>query len=83
MKEGKGMENKKLELPEIIDIIENEKKCVLRADAKECNRDCLHCDLLRNSNDIIQSYDFILDVLRNMLWEKSFWEDFIKTGSNF
>ena len=83
MKEGKRMENKKLELSEIIDIIENEKKCVLRADKEECDRDCLHCDLLRDSNDIIQSYDFISDVLRNMLLEKSFWEDFIKTGSNF
>ena len=71
------------DVTKIIDIIENEKKCVLRAGKEECDRDCLHCDLLRDSNDIIQSYDYVLDVLNNILWEKSFWEDFIKTGSNF
>ena len=74
--------NKKLELPEIIGIIENEKQCVLRAEEHECDRDCLHCDLLKESSDIIQSYDYVLNVLRNILWENSFWKDMVKIGGD-
>lgn len=40
---------------EVIDILENEKKCVIRA--RECDRKCSRCDLLRTEEEITEALE--------------------------
>ena len=56
---------------EIIKIIENERKCVCRANT--CNRHCYTCDLVMNDEDIIRAYDEVLHILKhNSKYRKAF-----------
>jgi len=48
-------EEKYYTLDEIIEILENEKECVIRA--RECDRDCAKCDLVRPEEDILEAYE--------------------------
>ena len=45
-----------------MEIIKNEQKCVLKATAG-CDRDCGRCELLRDSNDIVEAYDIALNAM--------------------
>lgn len=47
---------------EVIKIIENERKCVCRANI--CNRHCYTCDLVMKDTDIIEAYDKVLNLLK-------------------
>ena len=47
---------------EAIKIIENERKCVCRANV--CNRHCNTCDLVMKAKDIIDAYDMAIHVLK-------------------
>lgn len=49
---------------EVIEIIENELKCVKQAD--NCNRECKYCQLLRDTDDIIEAYEVALDILKGV-----------------
>ena len=40
----------------VVNILENEKACVLRADHDNCNRDCAKCDLLMDTQEILEAY---------------------------
>lgn len=48
-------------LTEAADIINNEYKCVERANA--CDRDCAKCDLLRKDEDILKAYHIALNLI--------------------
>lgn len=39
---------------EAIKVLEREKQCVQR----DCDRECLHCDLVMQAEDILTAYDF-------------------------
>lgn len=41
---------------EVIEVLKNEKECVLR-NIKGCNRDCGKCDLVMNDSVIVNAYD--------------------------
>ena len=50
---------------EVIDILLNEVECVQRASDEECNRDCAKCDLLRDTNKILQAYRIAIRALEH------------------
>jgi hypothetical protein len=39
-----------------IEVLRKEIECVKRADAGECNRDCARCELVMDSERIIEAY---------------------------
>lgn len=41
---------------DVIDILLNEMECVQRVSDDECNRDCAKCDLLKDTDKILQAY---------------------------
>ena len=44
-----------------MEIVKNEQKCVLRA--ATCDRKCENCDLLRDTEDILEAYDIALNAM--------------------
>lgn len=50
----------------IHDIMENELQCVQRNELKECDRDCGKCDLLMDTDEIIQAYNDVLKILERI-----------------
>ena len=50
---------------EAIDILENEKKCVNRANKNdECNRDCYNCELVKTDKEILNALDMAIQSLK-------------------
>ena len=49
---------------EAIEIIQNEARCVRTA--RTCDRQCEHCDLLREDDDILMAYATATAVLQHM-----------------
>lgn len=49
---------------EAIAIIENEKKCVNRANKNDyCNRDCYNCELVKTDTEILEALDMAIKAL--------------------
>lgn len=55
-----------MEITNVIKIIETERECISR---QQCDRQCQNCDLVMNSKDILDAYDYILELLENKLFE--------------
>ena len=53
-----------MEIERVIKVIENEKECISRQIPPICNRDCGRCDLCLPDTEIIQAYDYILNLLK-------------------
>ena len=45
------------------EIMENELRCVQRASVNACDRDCGYCDLLMDTNEIIQAYGNVIKLI--------------------
>ncbi len=52
------------------EIMENELRCVQRASVNACDRDCKHCDLLMDTDEIIQAYGMVITMLES-------WSNFV------
>lgn len=50
-------------LERVIEIMQNERKCVLRQDTSECDRDCANCELVLPKEDVNAAYDYVLTIL--------------------
>jgi len=50
---------------EVHDIMENELRCVQRAETHCCDRECEKCDLLMNTDDIIKAYGYVIRMLED------------------
>ena len=50
-------------LERVIEIMQNERKCVLRQDTSECDRDCANCELVLPKEDVKAAYDYVLTIL--------------------
>lgn len=48
---------------EAIRILENEKECVIRA--RECDRHCNRCDLLKTEEEITEALDMGIDAIKD------------------
>lgn len=54
---------------EVIAIIENEKKCVNRANKNDyCNRDCYNCELVKTDTEILTALDMAIKALEQTTW---------------
>lgn len=54
---------------EAIAIIENEKKCVNRANKNDyCNRDCYNCELVKTDTEILEAFDMAIKALEQTRW---------------
>ena len=51
---------------EAIALMRNEKNCILKADI--CNRDCLKCELVRKTEDLLSAYDLAIRALERTKW---------------
>ena len=57
---------------EAIAIIENEKKCVNRANKNDyCNRDCYNCELVKTDIEILTALDMAIQALEQEPIDKS------------
>ena len=55
----------------MIAIIENEKKCVNRANKNDyCNRDCYNCELVKTDTEILEALDMAIKTLET--WDNLF-----------
>lgn len=59
-----------MERVEVQHIMETELKCVQRAAANVCNRNCGECDLLMDTDKIIQAYSYVITLLE--VWDGLF-----------
>lgn len=50
-----------------IKILENEKECVKRADKNNCNRNCLNCELVQNTETILRAFDTAVSALEKQI----------------
>ena len=56
---------------EAIAIIENEKKCVNRANKNDyCNRDCYNCELVKTDTEILTALDMAIKALEQQSSEE-------------
>ena len=62
---------KQEELLKVIEILETEKTCVERASNNQCNRACKYCDLVRPSEEILESYEKAISIVRKEIRGKS------------
>lgn len=54
---------------EAIAIIENEKKCVNRANKNDyCNRDCYNCELVKTDAEILTALEMAIKILEQTTW---------------
>ena len=51
-------------LERVIEIMQRERKCVLRQDTSECDRDCANCELVLPKEDVNAAYDYVLTILQ-------------------
>lgn len=61
----RGKRRCEMSIDDAINIIENEKACVLR-NIQGCNRDCANCDLVLPDEDIISAYNYVIAVLQGV-----------------
>lgn len=50
----------------VIAILENEAECVRRADKGLCDRDCERCELVRPTDEILDSYQIAIEAVKEM-----------------
>ena len=54
-------------IEQAISIIENEKKCVNRANKNDyCNRDCYNCELVKTDTEILMALDMAIQALQDI-----------------
>ena len=75
------------EREQAIAILENEKKCVNRANKNDyCNRDCYNCELVKTDTEILTAFDMAIKALEyddakyheehgEVIVDKAVWED--------
>lgn len=51
------------EIYDVIKVLQTEKSCVWRNDNGGCDRDCEHCDLVMDSQVILNAYDKAIEII--------------------
>ena len=49
----------------VIEILENEKECVQRANI--CDRECQVCDLVRHDEEILEALNIAIDIIKDKI----------------
>lgn len=47
----------------ILELLECERQCILRNSLETCNRDCINCDLLQDSDALLDMYDEVMSII--------------------
>ena len=47
----------------IIELLECERQCILRNSDNSCNRDCVNCDLVQDTKELLAMYDIVKKVV--------------------
>lgn len=47
-----------------IEIMQNERKCVEIAECGICDRNCVYCDLVSPTKELLEAYDLVIDELK-------------------
>ena len=53
-------------IDEAIALMKNEKACIVKADI--CDRDCIKCELLRKTENLLSAYDMAIKALERTKW---------------
>lgn len=62
----KNSKKGQITIEQVIKVIKNERLCVLRNIAG-CDRDCKNCDLVLPDSEIIDAYNYCLEILNEKL----------------
>ena len=69
---------------EAIAILENEKKCVNRANKNNyCNRDCYNCELVKTDTEILNAFDMAIKALEQEPCEDATLKDIFCMGCEY
>ena len=52
-----------------LELLRIEKKCIMRNENGECNRDCANCELVQTTGDLLKAYDEAIKCVE-MIMEK-------------
>ena len=53
-------------IDEAIELMKNEKACIMKADT--CDRNCSKCELVRKTEDLLLAYDMAIKALEQTKW---------------
>jgi hypothetical protein len=53
-----------MKIERVIEIMQNEQKCVEIASNGACDRDCALCDLVLPSEEILEAYSYVINELK-------------------
>ena len=54
-----------MKISELLDVMRTERECISR---QECDRDCGKCDLVMETDIILEAYNEIIEILENLKW---------------
>ena len=46
----------------MVELLEIEQQCV--AQGESCDRDCAHCPLVQDTQELLEMYDFVIDIVK-------------------
>lgn len=60
-----------MNMQRVVEVLRNEKECVVRQDTDKCNRDscgCHMCDLILDTEDVLQAYTLAIGCIEGCEW---------------
>lgn len=69
------MENK-MNIKRALELMKIEKECIQRNKDEKCDRECEVCDLLQNTDELLEAYEVVINFISNNIREET---EFIKT----
>lgn len=56
-----------MELNRVHDLMENEVRCINRADKGICDRDCRKCELVKDTEELLTAYGVVIKMLEDKM----------------
>ena len=55
-----------MQIDKILQIMQNEKQCIIRNSKQQCNRECNKCDLVLEDKEIIEAYTYVIHIIKSV-----------------
>lgn len=55
-----------MKIDKLIYYLEIERECIKRNEYTECDRDCLNCDLVQDTDTLLAVYDTTIEILKEL-----------------
>lgn len=55
-----------MQIDKILQVMQNEKECVIRNSKQQCNRECNKCDLVLEDKEIIEAYTYAIHIIESI-----------------